>query len=153
MWRLRRKKCRRYGGIFFAGPECSLRALRGLHRNHVVVLGWWVPLQMVAAHADLVAHEFIAELERVQPVARDSAVAQAYHRAAQYPLEFVLQLVERIEGFGVLHPLADIEDGSRKLACLLGRDPRDLGVDAGEDRTDDAQRRCTHIHHVAVAIP
>ena len=41
----------------------------------IIVLGRRVPLQMIAAHADLVAHEFVAELEGVQSVARDGAVA------------------------------------------------------------------------------
>ena len=60
-----------------------LRALRGLHGHHLVILGRRVPLEMFAAQADLVTHEFIAELEGVQPVAGDGAVAQAYHHAAQ----------------------------------------------------------------------
>src|SRR6202171_4983761 len=108
---------------------CRSSALRCLHGHDLVVLRRRVPPEMIAAHADLVAHEFIAELERVQPVARDGAVAQAYHRAPQYSLEFVLQFIERLDALGVRHPLADIEDGGRKLAGLLRRDPRDLGVD------------------------
>ena len=100
-----------------------------------------VPLEMFAAHADLVAHEFIAELEGVQPVAGDGAVAQADHHAAQDRFQFVLQFVEGVEDLGVFHPLADIENGGRELAGLLRRDPRDLGVDGGKDRADDAERR------------
>ena len=95
---------------------------------------------MLAAHADLVAHEFIAELESIQPVARDGAVAQADHHAAQDGFEFVLQRVERIQRIGVFHPLADVENGGRELAGLLRRDPGHLGVERGEDRADDAER-------------
>ena len=64
-------------------------------------------LEMVAAHRDIVAHEFIAELERLQPVAADAAVAQAYDDAAQDGLELVLQLIELIQRMGVLDLLAD----------------------------------------------
>jgi hypothetical protein len=42
-----------------------------------------VPLQIIPAHANLVANKFIAELERIEPVARDGTVAQSYHRAAR----------------------------------------------------------------------
>src|SRR5690349_8904394 len=57
-----------------------LGAARRLHDRNLVVLGdgpvGRVPLQMVAPHPDFVAHEFIAELEGLQPVAADRAVAQ-----------------------------------------------------------------------------
>ena len=42
--------------------------MRGLDHHHVVVMAG-APLQAFAVHADLVADEFISELERVQPVA------------------------------------------------------------------------------------
>src|SRR4051794_14512368 len=96
----------------------DLGGLGGLHGHHIVVMGRGgdgVPLEVIAAHADLVAHEFIAELESIQPVARNGAVAQPYHRAPQDRLEFVLQLVERVEALGVFHPLADIENGGGKF--------------------------------------
>jgi len=40
--------------------------------------------QMVAAHADLVANEFMAQLESLQPVGADGAVAQSRARATWY---------------------------------------------------------------------
>ena len=54
-------------------------------------------LEMVAAHGDMVAHEFITELERLQSVAADTAVAQAYDDAAQDGFELVLQLIELVK--------------------------------------------------------
>src|SRR6516164_11374216 len=53
---------------------------------------------------------------------------------------------------GMFDPLADIENAGRKLARLLRRDPRDLGVERGEYRPDDAERTGAEIHHVAVTI-
>src|SRR5258708_375390 len=50
-----------------------------------------VPLQAFAAHAELVAHEFVAELEGFQSVGRYGAVAQSDHRASQDELEAILR--------------------------------------------------------------
>ena len=127
------------------GGRRRLSAVRGLDDHHLVVvrsaafrgvpdsfLGGvlcGVPLQVIAAHADLVAHEFIAQLEGIEAVARDRAVAQAYHRAAQDRFELVLQCIELVDRLGMLHPLADIENGGRQFTGLLRRDPGDLGVD------------------------
>src|SRR5438309_3349499 len=107
---------------------------------------------MVPAHADLVADEFIAELERVEPVATDGAVAQADHRAPKYVFKLVLQRLERIQRTGMLDPLADVEDGGGEFAGLFGRNPGDLGVDAGKDRSDHAERGGAEIEQVTVAI-
>src|SRR5258708_36227310 len=57
------------------------RALRGLDHHHIVVMAG-VPLQALAPHGDLVAHEFIYELERVQPVAWTARAAQSDHHAS-----------------------------------------------------------------------
>src|SRR3984893_13711206 len=73
------------------------RALRGLDHHHIVFTAIFlttrvftaglfmagVPFQAFAPHGELVAHEFIAELERLQSVGRDGAVAQSDHGAAQ----------------------------------------------------------------------
>src|ERR1700687_2965168 len=80
--------------------ERPLGALRGLDDHHIVLVAG-VPLQVIAAHADLVAHEFVAELERIQPVGRNGAVAKADHRAAKNLLEFVLQGLDRVQRIGV----------------------------------------------------
>jgi hypothetical protein len=65
------------------GQWRSLNARSGascrLHDCHVVVsrrVIAGVALQIVAAHADLVADEFVAELEHIEPIGRDAAVAQ-----------------------------------------------------------------------------
>src|SRR6202048_2525859 len=69
------------------------RALRGLDHHHIVFTAIFlttrvftaglfmagVPFQAFAPHGELVAHEFIAELERLQSVGRDGAVAQSDH--------------------------------------------------------------------------
>ncbi len=47
-------------------------------------------LQVIAAHPDLVAHELVAEPERVQSVAGDGAVAQSDQRAAENPFEILV---------------------------------------------------------------
>ncbi len=107
---------------------------------------------MFTAQADLVAHEFIAELEGIQPVATDGAVAQPDHHAAQDRFQLVLKFVKGVQRFGVFHALADIENGGCELAGLLRRDPGDLGVDGGKDRADDAERGERNIHQVAVAL-
>ena len=46
----------------------------------VVMAG--LPLQALAPHADLAAHEFISELERARSVAGNGAVAQPDHLAS-----------------------------------------------------------------------
>jgi len=46
--------------------EC-LRAVRGLDDYDIVVMTG-VPLQALAPHPDLVAHELVSELERFQPI-------------------------------------------------------------------------------------
>jgi len=94
--------------------------LRGLDHHHVVVMAG-VPFQVIAAHGDLVAHEFISELERFQPVAADGVVAQSDHRAPKDGFEFVLQSFKRIQRIGVFNSLADVENGGRQLAGLLRR--------------------------------
>ena len=110
-----------------------------------------VPLEVIAAHADLVAHEFTAKLKIFSP-SLEMVPRAADHRAPQDRLEFVLQLVERVEALGVFQPLADIENGGGEFAGLFRRDPRNLGVDAGKYRADDAERSGGEIHHVAVAV-
>src|SRR6476620_5314782 len=59
------------------------RALRGLHHHDIavgaVVLRRRMALEVIAAECDLVADEFVAELEGVEPVATDAAVPQADH--------------------------------------------------------------------------
>jgi hypothetical protein len=67
-----------------------------------------VALQVIATHADLIADEFVAELERI---------------------ELVLQRIDRIQRIGVFDPLADVENGGRRFAGLLRRDPARVGVD------------------------
>jgi hypothetical protein len=114
------------------------RAVRGLDHHHIVLVAG-VPLQVIAAHADLVAHEFVAELERIQPVGRNGAVAQADHRAAKNLLEFVLQGLDRVERIGVFDSLTDVENGGREFAGLLRRNPGQVGVDRGKDTS----RRCS----------
>ena len=73
-----------------------LRALRRFDDHDIVVMAG-VPLQALAPHADLVAHQFIAELERIQPVAGDGAVAQPDYDTSQDGFEFVLQFVDRLD--------------------------------------------------------
>src|ERR1700737_1773237 len=63
-------------------------ALRCLDDHHIVVMAA-MPLQTLAPHADLVAHEFIAELERIQPVARDVAVARPDHPPPPHGVQLV----------------------------------------------------------------
>ena len=78
------------------------------------------PLQMLAPHADLVADEFIAELECIEPVGTDRAVSQPHDGSAQDRFELVLQAFELIERMGVLNALADIEDGGGKSLAFSG---------------------------------
>src|SRR6202048_4556679 len=129
----------------------GLRGLRGLDDHHIVVMAG-VPLQALAPHADLIAHEFISELERIQPVAGYGSVAQSDYRASKDGFEFVLQRVERVQRGGMCRPLADIENGGRQLAGLLRRNPGYLGVDSGKNRTDDAEGCHAQIQKIAVAV-
>ena len=84
-----------------------------LHHNDIVVLRRRVALELVAAQRDLVADQLVAELERIEPVAGDGAVAQPDHRAAQDRFELVLQFIEMVDAGRVFHPLADIEHRKR----------------------------------------
>ena len=119
---------------------------------HLVVLGRRVPLQVIAAHADFVAHEFVAELERVHPVAGDGAVAHPHHHTPKDGFEFILQIVERAERLCIRYTLADIENGGCQFAGPLRRDPGHLGVQRGEQRSDDAECSEGDVHQVAVAL-
>src|SRR5579871_4902627 len=143
-------KAETYDGLDIGGWPFS-RALRGLDDHHIVVMAA-LPLQALTPQADLVAYELIAELERVEAIARDRAVAQSDHRAAQDRFEFILQAVERLDRLDVDHPFADIEDRGCEFAGLLRRHPRDLGVERDEQRTDDAQCSRAEIKQVAVAL-
>src|ERR1700761_7263954 len=97
-------------------------------------------LEIFAADLELAAHELIAELEGLQTVAADGAVAQADDHAAQDSFQLLLDGLELVHGAGVLDLFADHENGGRKPAGLGRADPRDLGVECREDRTDDAER-------------
>src|SRR4051794_30412206 len=64
-----KQKPRRRPGLLVAGSSWThSRALRRFDGHHIVFMAG-MPLQVIAAHADLVADEFIAELERIQDVA------------------------------------------------------------------------------------
>jgi hypothetical protein len=80
-----------------------------------------VAFEIVAAHADLVADELVAELEGVEPVGTDRAVPETYDRAAQNALQLVLETFELVQRMGVLDAFADVENGGGKLASLLRR--------------------------------
>src|SRR5271167_1472009 len=102
------------------------RALRSLDDHHIILVAG-VALQALAPHADLVTDEFVAELERVQPLGGDGAVTQSDHHAAKDAFELLLQGFERIQRIGMLDPLADVENRGRKLAGLLRRSAGELG--------------------------
>jgi len=92
-------------------------------------------LEMVAAHANIVAHELVAELERFQSVAADTAVAQADNDATQDGFELILQFVELIQRMDVLDLLTDAQQLGGELAGPFRCDAGDLGIDRGQDRT------------------
>src|SRR6185503_5560306 len=111
-----------------------------------------VALERLTPHGDLVAHELIAELERLETVATDRAVAQPYHYAAQYLFQLVLHAVEIVDAVCILAVLADVQQLGGELTGLFRRDARHLGVKRGADRADNAERGRGEIHHVAVTL-
>src|ERR1700756_4947445 len=74
------------------------------HIPHVIAR---MPQQIFPAHRDLVADEFIAELEGLQPVATEGPAAQADHRAAQDFFQFLLQHLDVVDAMGVLDLFAE----------------------------------------------
>src|SRR4029079_6904275 len=91
----RSRTCAAAGWTERSQMKLPLSALRGLDDHHVIVMAC-LSLQAFAAHADFVAHKFISELERVQPVRGNGAIAKSDDRAAKNALEFILHPVARI---------------------------------------------------------
>ncbi len=75
-----------------------------------------MPQQIIPPYRDLVADGFIAELEGVEPVARNGAVTQSDYRAAQDFFQLLLQRFDVVERVRVFDLLADDENGGGELA-------------------------------------
>src|ERR1043166_8501714 len=126
-------------------------ALQALDAHHIgFVRG--MPAEIVSPHADLVAHKFISEPEGIEPITGDGAVPQAGDRAAQHGFELALQVFELIQVAGVFDPLSDTENCACRLAGFRRRVTGISGVNSGEDRADDTERRGAQIQNVAVTV-
>jgi hypothetical protein len=89
-----------------------------------------MPLQALAPHADLAAHEFMSELEK-------------------NGFQFVLQHVEHIWR-GIRSPMSGIAVAS--FAGFLQCNLRYPGIEPDKDRADDAERGRSRVQEVAVAL-